>query len=56
MKLKLPILILLSFASVSFAQAPDRQQFIRTEAPMIALTHVRVIDAREQRQKTTKPL
>jgi imidazolonepropionase-like amidohydrolase len=44
MKLKLPILILLSFASVSFAQAPDRQQFIRTEAPMIALTHVRVID------------
>jgi hypothetical protein len=33
-----------SFASVSFAQAPDRQQFIRTEAPIIALTHVRVID------------
>jgi len=44
MKLKLPILVLFSFASVSFAQAPDRQQFIRTEAPIIALTHVRVID------------
>src|SRR6185295_4084445 len=26
------------------AQAPDRQQFIRTEAPVIALAHVRVID------------
>src|SRR6185369_3621902 len=26
------------------AQQPDRQQFIRVEAPLIALTHVRVID------------
>jgi imidazolonepropionase-like amidohydrolase len=35
--------LLLSFIS-TFAQAPDRQQFIRLEAPLIALTHVRVID------------
>ena len=44
MKLKLPILLLICFVTHSFAQAPDRQQFIRTEAPLIALTHVRVID------------
>ena len=44
MKPKLSVLLLLSFVSVTFAQAPDRQQFIRTEAPIIALTHVRVID------------
>ncbi|HEV8368620.1 MAG TPA: amidohydrolase family protein [Pyrinomonadaceae bacterium] len=44
MKSKLPILALLSISIASFAQAPDRQQFIRTEAPLIALTHVRVID------------
>ncbi|HEY3580015.1 MAG TPA: amidohydrolase family protein [Pyrinomonadaceae bacterium] len=36
--------LLLSFNSAAFAQAPDRQQFIRVEAPLIALTHVRVID------------
>ena len=35
--------LLLSLISAS-AQAPDRQQFIRVEAPLIALTHVRVID------------
>jgi predicted amidohydrolase len=44
MKMKLAILLLISFVIVSFAQAPDRQQFIRTEAPVIALVHVRVID------------
>ena len=44
MKTKLPILLLFGFAISSFAQAPDRQQFIRTEAPVIALAHVRVID------------
>src|SRR5690348_7043088 len=44
MKLRLAILFSLTFAVISFAQAPDRQQFIRTEAPLIALTHVRVID------------
>ena len=44
MKTKLPILVLLSISISSFAQAPDRQQFIRTEAPVIALAHVRVID------------
>jgi len=44
MKLRLAILFSLTFTSISFAQAPDRQQFIRTEAPLIALTHVRVID------------
>src|SRR3990172_12258888 len=44
MKTKLPILLLLCLAIASFAQAPDRQQFIRIEAPVIALMHVRVID------------
>ena len=44
MKNKLPFLLLLCLSVSSFAQAPDRQQFIRTEAPVIALTHVRVID------------
>jgi imidazolonepropionase-like amidohydrolase len=43
-KTKLPILLLLSVAITSLAQAPDRQQFIRTEAPVIVLSHVRVID------------
>jgi imidazolonepropionase-like amidohydrolase len=43
MKIKLPIL-LFCFAIISFAQTPDRQQFIRVEAPMVVLTHVRVID------------
>ena len=40
-------LLLLCIACVNcFAQAPqsDRQQFIRAEAPVVALTHVRVID------------
>ena len=44
MKIKLPILLVFCFAIASFAQAPDRQQFIRTDAPLIALAHVRVID------------
>ena len=49
MKTKLPIFLIFCFAIVgfaiaSFAQAPDRQQFIRTDAPVIALSHVRVID------------
>lgn len=44
MKTKLPVLLLFCFAITSQAQAPDRQQFIRTEAKLIALTHVRVID------------
>jgi imidazolonepropionase-like amidohydrolase len=49
MKTKLPIILLFcfaiaSFAIASFAQGPDRQQFIRSDAPLIALAHVRVID------------
>ena len=44
MKTLLSILLPFCFAIPSFAQAPDRQQFIRTEAPVIALAHVRVID------------
>jgi imidazolonepropionase-like amidohydrolase len=44
MKPKLPILLLFCFTISSFAQTPDRQQFIRVEAPVIALAHVRVID------------
>ena len=38
------LLGLLLFAISALAQAPDRQQFIRVEVPLIALTHVRVID------------
>lgn len=44
MKPRLPIFLTLSFAIASFAQAPDRQQFVRVEAPVIVLQHVRVID------------
>jgi imidazolonepropionase-like amidohydrolase len=45
MKIKLPALLLLFYLVVaSPAQPPDRQQFIRVEAPTVALTHVRVID------------
>jgi imidazolonepropionase-like amidohydrolase len=44
MKPKLAILLIFSFAITTLAQTPDRQPFIRTEAPVIALTHVRVID------------
>ena len=44
MKTRLPILLLFCFALTALAQAPDRQQFIRTEAMLIALAHVRVID------------
>ena len=47
MKIKLlPLCLLLSAVSVLsiFAQQSDRQQFIRVEAPLIALTNVRVID------------
>src|SRR5438067_394193 len=38
--------LLLALSTGSLAQAPqsDRQQFVRVEAPLIALTHVRVID------------
>jgi imidazolonepropionase-like amidohydrolase len=44
MKLKLPVLLLLCPVITSFAQPADRRQFIRVEAPTVALTHVRVID------------
>ena len=45
MKTIITLLTLLFCCTINlFAQAPDRQQFIRTEAPVIALTHVRVID------------
>jgi imidazolonepropionase-like amidohydrolase len=45
MNIKLLILLLLfCFIITTFAQAPDRQQFIRVEAPTVVLTHVRVID------------
>ena len=45
MKFKLPVLLLnFCFVITSFAQAPDRQQFVRVEAPTVVLTHGRVID------------
>ncbi|HYP53711.1 MAG TPA: amidohydrolase family protein [Pyrinomonadaceae bacterium] len=45
MKVKLPgLLLLFCLVVASFAQAPDRRQFVRVEAPTVVLTHVRVID------------
>jgi imidazolonepropionase-like amidohydrolase len=44
MKTIFPILLIVAIAAASFAQAPDRQQIIRVEAPLVALVHVRVID------------
>ncbi len=39
------LILLISFSISSFAQAPQSdRQFIRVEAPMLLLTHVRVID------------
>src|SRR5215471_21783381 len=46
MKITTALLLLFVLSTASLAQGPqtDRQQFIRVEAPLIALTHVRVID------------
>src|SRR5882757_11384477 len=46
MKIVTVLLLLICVFANCVAQAPqsDRQQFIRAEAPVIALTHVRVID------------
>ena len=44
MKTTTLLLLLLSIAVNSLAQTSERQQFIRVEAPVVALTHVRVID------------
>src|SRR5258708_16188281 len=38
------LLFIISVVGLAQGPAADRQQFIRTEAPVIALTHVRVID------------
>ncbi len=55
MKATLPLLVLFCFVIPLFAQTPDRQQFIRTEAPVIALAHVRVIDGTGARQHSIPP-
>lgn len=46
MKTTATLLLLLSISITCLTQTPasDRQQFIRIEAPVVALTHVRVID------------
>src|SRR5882672_6481420 len=46
MKIVTVLLLLICVFANCVAQAPqsDRQQFIRAEAPLIALAHVRVID------------
>lgn len=44
MKTKISVLLFLCFLTSSHAQTPDRQQFVRVEAPVIVLAHVRVID------------
>jgi imidazolonepropionase-like amidohydrolase len=44
MNIKLIILLLFCFVATAFAQAPDSRQFVRVDAQVVALTHVRVID------------
>ena len=46
MKTTTALLLLMCLGVLSIAQAPqsDRQQFIRVEAPVVILRHVRVID------------
>jgi imidazolonepropionase-like amidohydrolase len=46
MKIAIAFFLLLSLSISCFAQTPqsDRQQFIRVEAPVVALSHVRIID------------
>lgn len=46
MKTKIVVLLLFSLSVSSFvrAQPGDRQQYIRVESPIVALTHVRIID------------
>src|SRR6266480_264321 len=46
MKITITLFLLFIISVVGLAQGPqsDRQQFIRAEAPLVALTHVRVID------------
>lgn len=44
MKTTTALLFLFTFCATCLAQTSERQQFIRVEAPVIALTHVRVID------------
>ena len=46
MKITTALFLLFIISIVGLAQGPnaDRQQFIRAEAPVVALTHVRVID------------
>src|SRR5258707_2168159 len=46
MKITTALFLLLAVVIACLAQTPpsDRQQFIRIEAPIVALTHVRVID------------
>ena len=52
---KTAILLIFTVSAAAFAQAPDRQQFIRTAAPIIALTHVRVIDGTGATPTTIRP-
>jgi len=45
MKTLIALFLCVSLCAASYAQSPaERQQFIRVDAPVIALTHVRVID------------
>lgn len=44
MKIKVSLVLIFSVALSMVAQNPEQQQFVRVDAPLIALTHVRVID------------
>ncbi|HWS99776.1 MAG TPA: amidohydrolase family protein [Pyrinomonadaceae bacterium] len=44
MRITLSVLLLFCAVAASFAQTPEGQQFVRVDAPVVALQHVRVID------------
>src|SRR5678816_4459615 len=44
MKLTNMLILMVALIVTTNAQTPDRQQFVRVEGPLIALTHVRLID------------
>ncbi|HSE24078.1 MAG TPA: amidohydrolase family protein [Pyrinomonadaceae bacterium] len=44
MKITRSLVLIIAFFSLTNAQIADRQQVVRVEAPLVALTHVRLID------------
>src|SRR5262249_15933258 len=46
MKIAAAVLLLFGLAAIALSQGPasERQQFVRVDAPVVVLTHVRIID------------